>query len=113
MFPLGPSERGVRPLAWPSVCLLSQLCQGGLTCPSEEFLQQMRSLLKNPGEDSEGWNGEVARDREKWGVDEAGDMSYFDIPTVPFELMNFHFRGQSVSVTATLVLWPKTANCRL
>lgn len=47
------------------------------------------------------------------GGDEAGDMSYFDIPTVPFELMNFHFRGQSMSVTATLVLWPKTANCRL
>lgn len=34
-------------------------------------------------------------------------MSYFDIPTVPFELMNFHFRGQSMSVTATLVLWQK------
>lgn len=35
------------------------------------------------------------------------DMSYFDIPTVPFWLRNFHFRGQSMSVTATLVLWPK------
>lgn len=42
------------------------------------------------------------RRREVWG-----DMSYFDIPTVPFELMNFHFRGQSMSVTATLVLWQK------
>lgn len=40
--------------------------------------------------------------REVWG-----DMSYFDIPTVPFALMNFHFRGQSMSVTATLVLWRK------
>ncbi len=47
------------------------------------------------------------------GVEEAEDMSYFDIPTVPFWLMNFHFRGQSMSVTATLVLWPKTAYCRL
>lgn len=27
--------------------------------------------------------------------------------------MNFHFRGQSVSVTATLVLWAKTAYCWL
>lgn len=34
-------------------------------------------------------------------------MSCFDIPTVPFALMNFHFRGQSMSVTATLVLWRK------
>lgn len=60
--------------------------------------------------------GEAARDGEKWevgGVGEAVDMSYIDIPTVPFWLMNFHFRGQSMSVTATLVLWPKTAYCRL
>lgn len=42
------------------------------------------------------------RRREVWG-----DMSCFDIPTVPFELMIFHFRGQSMSVTATLVLWQK------
>lgn len=110
--------RGVRPLAWPSVCLLSQLCQGGLTCPSEEFLQQMCSLLKNPGEEREGWNGEGRRETARsvcggGGVEEAEDMSCFDIPTVPFWLMNFHFRGQSMSVTATLVLWPKTAYCRL
>lgn len=61
--------------------------------------------------------GGTARDSEKcvWrgGVEEAEDMSCFDIPTVPFWLMNFHFRGQSMSVTATLVLWPKTAYCRL
>lgn len=37
------------------------------------------------------------------GVEEAEDMSYFESPTVPFELMNFHFRGQSKSVTAALV----------
>lgn len=46
------------------------------------------------------------------GLKEEEDVSYFDIPTVPFWLMNFHFRGQSMSVTATLVLWPKTAYCR-
>lgn len=45
-----------------------------------------------------------------WDVGvEVEDMSFFDIPTVAFWLMNFHFRGQSMSVTATLVLWPKTA----
>lgn len=36
-------------------------------------------------------------------------MPGFDGPPVPFWLMNFHIRGQSLCVTATLVLWPKTA----
>lgn len=57
------------------------------------------------------WEREVWMRR--WGHTESKDMSYSDIPTVPFGLMNFHFRGQSVSMTATLVLWPKTDYCRL
>lgn len=33
-----------------------------------------------------------------------GNVSHFNIPTLPFKAMNFHFRGRSMSVTATLVL---------
>lgn len=40
------------------------------------------------------------------------DMSGFDIPTVPLWLMNFHFRGQSLSVAATFVFVAQTAHCR-
>lgn len=72
-----------------------------------------QKTLERTGQDG---MGEAARDGEKWEVGRVGeavDMSYIDIPTVPFWLMNFHFRGQSMSVTATLVLWPKTAYCRL
>lgn len=32
------------------------------------------------------------------------NVSHFNIPTVPFKAMNFHFRGRSKSVTASLVL---------
>lgn len=52
--------------------------------------------------DGQGWGG----GRRQWdvgGVKKGEDVSYFDIPTVPFWLMNFHFRGQSMSVAATLV----------
>lgn len=53
------------------------------------------AVLKNPGEDSEGWNR--GGGKKLGGVDEAEDMSCFDCPTVPF--LNFHFRGRSMSVT--------------
>lgn len=34
-------------------------------------------------------------------------MSSSGFPTVPFKAVNFHFRGRSMSVTATLVLLSK------
>lgn len=57
------------------------------------------------------WNMKGSRKkgvREK----EEEDMSCSVIPTGPFWVMNFHFRGQSVSGAATVVLWLKTAYCR-
>lgn len=38
-----------------------------------------------------------------------GNVSCFNIPSMPFKAMNFHFRGRSMSVTATLVLLSRSA----
>ncbi len=57
-----------------------------------------KPLRRDRGMESEGSK------RQRRGVQEAKDVSYFDIPTVPFWLKNFHFRGQSQTLTATLVL---------
>lgn len=51
---------------------------------------------------------------ERWGRGHqrrsiGGDASYFDIPTMPFMAVNFHFRGRSMRVTATLVLLSRHA----
>lgn len=62
----------------------------------ESFLQQMHSV-ENPGEACHGWNsvwGGGASVQEHWG-----NASYFDIPTMPFKAVNFHFRGRSMCVT--------------
>lgn len=58
------------------------------------------------------WRSLPRMERLGWGApaqEHWGDVSYFDIPTMPFKAVNFHFRGRSMRVTATLVLLSRHA----
>lgn len=61
--------------------------------------------VENPGDACHGWNRRGGTRAGALG----GDVSYFDIPTMPFKAVNFHFRGRTQCVTATLVLLSRSA----
>lgn len=88
-------EGGVRPAARLSA---QSAVAGRADVPFGES-SSSRSTLEHPGEACGAWNGPLQQ-RGSCG----GSVSCFNIPTMPFKAVNFHFRGRSMSVTATLVL---------
>lgn len=60
------------------------------------------SSVEKPGGGCRGCSGAL---QQRGG--RGGRVSSSHFPTVPFKAVNFHFRGRSMSVTATLVLLSK------